>query len=74
MACVHSLLLVPAAEEKARGRERERGERGEKTQRVVSPTGLESVSRLCSDGFQGRRGQAKVTLGIWGCLLSPRLL
>ena len=74
MACVHSLLLVPAAEEKGRGRERERGERGEKTQRLVGPTGLESVSRLCSDGFQGRRGQAKVTLGIWGCLLSPRLL
>lgn len=36
-ACVHSLLLVPAAEEKVRGRERERGERGEKTQRVISP-------------------------------------
>lgn len=74
MACVHSLPLVPAAEEKARGRERGRGERGEKTQRVISPTGLESVSRLCSGGFQGRGAQAKFTLGIWGYLLSPRLL
>lgn len=53
--------------------ERERGE-GEKTQKVVSPAGLESVSSLCSGGFQERGAQAKVTLGIWGCLLSPRLL
>ena len=30
MACVHSLLLVPAAEEKVRGREREREEREER--------------------------------------------
>lgn len=73
MACVHSLLLVPAAEEKVRGRERERRDR-EKTQRVISPTGLESVSILCSRGFQERGAQGKVTLGVGGCPLSPRLL
>lgn len=68
----HNFFLKANGNVSLQLRGRETQERGEKTQRAISPTGLESDSRLCSGGFQERGGQ--VALGAWGCLLSPGLL
>ena len=55
MACVHSLLLVPAAEEKARGRKRERrgGENpeGGQSNQIVAMARLWSGNKVREYGF-----------------------